>query len=352
MAWHDGWRRGLAPAAIMAAFAVAAAPAQPVPADNSAVYLYRGADRDQRLLEMARQEGALVLYTSLATTESIPLIAAFERKYGVQVRLWRALSESILQRTVAEARGRRHDVDVIETNSPEIEALAREQLLAEFFSRHVADLHGWAVPAHRLWIGDRVDLWVVAFNTGQVPREEIPPTYEGFLEPKWKGRIAVEASDDEWLGAVVKYWGEERGMAFFRKLSELKPDVRKGHVLLAQLVAAGEVPVGLTTYSGNAESIKRKGGPIDWVAVEPLVGRPQAIALARHAPHPNAALLFADFVLSPDGMQLLQAMGRVPTSRNLHTVMDTARYVLVDPAEASGEAAKWQRIWKELFLKQ
>jgi iron(III) transport system substrate-binding protein len=352
MPWRAGWKRALAPAAIVAALAVAApAPAQSPPADNSALYLDRGADRDQRLIDMARRERELVLYTSLATTESIPLIKAFERKYGVKVRLWRALSETILQRTVAEARGHRHNVDVVETNSPEVEALAREQLTAEFFSPHVADLHAWAVPAHRLWIGDRVDLWVAAFNTGKVRRDEIPATYEGFLEPKWKGRIAVEASDDQWLGAVVKYWGEERAMAFFRKLADLKPDVRKGHVLLAQLVAAGEVPVGLTTYSGNAESIKLKGGPVDWAAVEPLVGRLQAIALARHAPHPNAALLFADFVLSPDGMQLLQAMGRVPTSRNVHTVMDGSKYVLVDPAQPSDEAARWQRMWKDLFLK-
>jgi iron(III) transport system substrate-binding protein len=347
---HTSWKQALA-TAILAASVVAAASAQAEPADASAVYLDRGGDRDQRLLDQARREGTLVLYTSLATTEAVPLIDAFERKYGIKVQLWRALSENILQRTVAEARARRHDVDVVETNSPEVEALAREGLIAEFFSPHVADLHRWAVPAHRLWIGDRVDLRVAAFNTGKVRREDMPASYEGFLEPKWKGRIAVEAGDDEWLGAVMKYWGEERGMAFVRRLSALKPDVRKGHVLLAQLVGAGEVPVALTAYSGNAESIKRKGGPVDWVPVEPLVGRLQALALARRAPHPHAALLFADFLLSPEGMQLLQEMSRVPTSRTMPTALDTTKYVLVDPGQPREEAAKWQRVWKELFLK-
>jgi iron(III) transport system substrate-binding protein len=350
MAWPKGWKQALA-AAIMSASPIAAAPAQDEPADASAVYLYQGADRDQRLLAGARREGTLVLYTSLATTEAVPLIGAFERKYGVKVQLWRALSENILQRTIAEARARRPATDVIETNSPEVEALAREGLIGEFLSPHVADLHPWAVPTHRLWIGDRVDLRVAAFNTGKVQREEIPATYEGFLDPGWKGRLAVEAGDDEWLGAVMKYWGEDRGMAFVRRLAALKPDVRKGHVLLAQLVAAGEVTVALTAYSGNAESIKRKGGPVDWVPVEPLVGRLQAIALARQAPHPHAALLFADFLLSPDGMQLLQEMSRVPTSRAMPTPLDTTKYVLVDPAQPREETVKWQRIWKELFLK-
>lgn len=350
MAWPTGWKQALA-AAIMSASAGATALAQDEPADTSAVYLYQGADRDQRLLAAARREGTLVLYTSLATTEAVPLIGAFERKYGVKVQLWRALSENILQRTIAEARARRHAVDVIETNSPEVEALVREGLIGEFSSPHVADLHPWAVPSHRLWIGDRVDLRVAAFNTGKVRREEIPASYDGFLDPAWRGRVAVEAGDDEWLGAVMKYWGEDRGMAFVRALAALKPDVRKGHVLLAQLVGAGEVTVALTAYSGNAESIKRKGGPVDWVPVEPLVGRLQAIALARQAPHPHAALLFADFLLSPDGMHLLQEMGRVPTSQATPTPFDTTKYVLVDPAQPREEALKWQRVWKELFLK-
>jgi iron(III) transport system substrate-binding protein len=350
MPWRVGWKQALA-AAILAASAVAAAPAQAEPADPSAVYLYQGVDRDQRLIEMARREGTLVLYTSLATTEAVPLIDAFERKYGVKVRLWRALSGNIVQRAVVEARARRHDVDVVETNSPEVEALAREGLVAEFFSPHIADLHRWAVSSHRRWIGDRVDLRVAAFNTGKVRREEIPATYEGFLESKWKGRIAVEAGDDEWLGAVAKYWGEDRAMAFARALATLKPDVRKGHVLLAQLVGAGEVPVALSAYSGNAQSIKQKGGPVDWAVVEPLVGRLQAIALARQAPHPHAALLFADFLLSPEGMGLLQEMGRIPTGRTMPTALDTSKYVLVDPAQPREETAKWQRVWKELFLK-
>ncbi|MBV8823942.1 MAG: extracellular solute-binding protein [Hyphomicrobiales bacterium] len=350
MAWMIGWKQVLA-AAIMSVSAVAVAPAQDEPAEASAIYLYQGADRDQRLLAGGRREGTLVLYTSLATTEAVPLIGAFERKYGVKVQLWRALSENILQRTIAEARARRHSVDVIETNSPEVEALAREGLIGEFSNPHVADLHPWALPPHRLWIGDRVDLRVAAFNTGKVRRDEIPATYEGFLDPAWKGRIAVEAADDEWLGAVMKYWGEDRGTAFVRRLAALKPDVRKGHVLIAQLVAVGEVTVALTAYSGNAESIKRKGGPVDWAPVEPLVGRLQAIALARQAPHPHAALLFADFLLSPEGMQLLQEMSRVPTSRAMPTPLDTTKYVLVDPAQPREEAVKWQRIWKELFLK-
>ena len=331
---------------------VCAAGAQTPRDANEAVYMYRGADRDQRLVERARQEGTLSFYTSMATTESRPLGQAFEKKYGVKVELWRATSDKVVQRAITEARGRRFTLDFVETNGPELEMLAREKLLSEFYSPYVADLPAAAVPAHRLWVSDRLNVFVVAYNTNKVRREELPGTLEGFVDPKWKGRIGLEATDAEWLGTIVKLWGPERGMGFFRKLADMKPDIRKGHVLFSELVAAGEVPVGLTIYSSNAESMKRRGGPIDWVPIEPVVVRPQAIGVAKNAPHPHAALLFADFILSPEGQELLLSMGRVPASTKVKSNLVNIKYTLIDPVTVLDESEKWEKIWNDLFLKR
>ena len=316
-----------------------------------AIYTYAGADRGERLIAKAREEGSLTLYTSIATTESAPLARAFESKYGVKVQLWRALSENVVQRALTESRGGRHGMDVVETNAPEVEALAREAAVAPFHSPYLADLPAWAIPPHRRWFADRANLWVVGYNTGKVRPEELPATLEGFGDPRWNGRLALEATDSDWMYGVVNFMGEERGLALFRKLAGLKPEMRKGHILVAQLVAAGELPVCLTIYSGNADSIKAKGGPIDWAAVEPLVGRPQAIALAKNAAHPHAALLFADFMLSPEGQKLLGDLGRIPSSRTQRTLLDQYRQVMVDPVKWLNEAPKWQQVWTELFLK-
>ena len=336
---------------VMLAFVSGERAGAQTPGDASAIYLYKGADREARLIAKAREEGTLLLYTSMAPSESGRLAQAFEKKYGIKVQVWRNLSEAVLQRALAEAQARRYSVDVVETNGPEVDALAKEGVVAEFFSPHAASLHPFAVPAHHKWVSDRVNLFVVGYNTAKVKREDIPATYEGFLDPKWKGKLAIEATDQEWLGAVIKYWGEQRGMDFFRKLAALKPDLRKGHVLLAQLIAAGEIQVGLTTYSGNIDSIKDKGGPVDWAAVEPLVGRPQGLAVAKNAPHPHTALLFVDFVLSPEGMELLGAMGRVPTSKNVKTPLDRTKSIILDVATINQESDKWQKVWNELFLK-
>ena len=193
---------------------------------------------------------------------------------------------------------------------------------------------------------------MVAYNTNKGRREELPKTLEGFVDPKWKGRIGLEATDSEWMATLIKQWGPERGNGFFQKLSAMKPDVRKRHVLLSELVAAGEIEVSLTSYNANAESMKRRGGSIDWMPIEPVVARPNGIGLAKNAPSPHAALLFADFVLSPERQELFHAMGRVPTSLKVKSNLNNFPYVMIDPATVLDESEKWETLWNKLFLKK
>jgi iron(III) transport system substrate-binding protein len=336
-------------ACLAAVVLLSGAAADATPSAGKEALRLAGPDREARLVEGAKREGTVVVYTSLAPSESRPLAEAFERKYGVKVELWRALSDKVVQRVVTEAQARRNAVDVVETNGPEMEMLAREKVLAEFHSPWLADLPAAAIPAHRLWFPDRMNYFVVGYNTAKVRREEIPPTYEGFVDAKWKGRIGLEATDSEWMATLVKAWGEEKGGAWFRKLAAMKPDVRKGHVLLAELVAAGEVPVGLTLYNSNVESLRRKGAPIDFVPVQPVVARPQGIGLAKGAPHPNAALLFADFVLSPEGQRLFESMGRVPASTRVKSALNDFAFTAIDPATVLDESPRWEKRWNELF---
>jgi iron(III) transport system substrate-binding protein len=298
----------------------------------------------------ARHEGTLTLYTSMAPTESQPLADAFQKTHGIKVVVWRALSDQIVQRVITEARGRRHAVDVVETNGPEMEMLAREKLLAEQRSPYIADLPATAVPAHRAWLPDRFNFYVVAYNTARVKRAELPSTYDGFADPKWKGRIGLEATDAEWMATLVKTGGAH-GADYFRRLAALRPAVRRGHVLLAQLVAAGEVPVGLTAYHSNVLPLKRKGAPIDFAPVQPVVARPQGIAVTRYAPHPNAAALFVDYVLSPEGQRLLESLGRAPASTRVKSELNTFPFRMMDPATSLEEKEKWEGVWNDLFLK-
>jgi iron(III) transport system substrate-binding protein len=298
----------------------------PVLAFSTALF----AQSAQGLAERAKREGTLTLYTSLAPTESQPLAAAFEKKYGIKVQLWRGLSEEVVQRTITEAKGRRYTVDVLETNGPEMEMIGREKLLA--------------AP----WTPDRLNLFVVGYNTTKVKRTDIPATYDGFTDAKWKGRIALEATDSEWMATLVKTL--PNGMELVRKLAAMQPALRKGHVLLASLVAAGEVPVGLAMYNSNIESLKRKGAPIDYVPVQPVVARPQGIGIAKNAPHANAAQLFSAYVMSADGQKLFESLGRTPARTTSES--NGFRFTLIDPVTVLDESAKWEKVWNDLFVRR
>ncbi len=341
---------GCLPVILIGLLPVASACAQSAASKNAAVYLYKDPDRDQKLLEQARREGSLVWYTTFAPTESPQVVQAFEKKYGVKVEIWRAGADKIVQRVITEGRANRHTFDVVETNAPELEMLSRENLLGAFHSPYFADLPPFALPPHRMWAADRMAVYGVTYNTKLIKREEIPKNYEGFLDPKWKGKIAVEETDGDWMSAVVQAMGNDRGTNFMRKLADMRPTVRKGHILLAELVSAGDIPVALTGFVNTVATLKRRGAPIDWVALDPVVVRPQAIGVAKNAAHPHAALLFADFMLSPEGQALLESMGRSPVSKKINSQFSASRYAVIDPMSIPDEAEKWQRKWSDLFI--
>src|SRR6267142_749982 len=263
-------------------------------AKNREIYLYKGADREKRILEGARKEREVVVYTSLNLKDSVPIVEVFERKYGVKVQLWRSSSEKVLQRAIAEARAGRFSCDILETNGPEMEAMHREELLEEFFSPHFKDLPPAAFPRHRHYVADRFNFFTLAYNTNLVKTNEVPNTYEDLLNPRFAGRVGLEASDVDWFGAVVKSMGEEKGLAFFRKLAATKPEIRSGHTLMAELVASGEIPLAATIYNHHAERLVVKGAPIRWKALKPTFGRPNAIGVPRRGHPPQQVPLRDD----------------------------------------------------------
>jgi iron(III) transport system substrate-binding protein len=315
------------------------------------VYQLQAADRQQRILAGARREGMVVIYTSLNTQDSVPLTNAFEKRYGVNTELWRSSSEKVLQRAVTEARAGRFACDVLETNGPEMEALFRERLLDAFRSPHFGDLPPAAFPPHRHYVADRFNFFTIGYNTRLVKPAEVPNSYEDLLHPRFAGKIGLEAGDVDWFGAMVKHMGEERGGSFFRKLAAARPQVRSGHTLMGQVLASGEIPVAANIYNHNVERLAVRGAPVRWKALTPTFGRPNAVGVARRAPHPHAAMLFTDFLLSREGQTILKERNRVPSSRAVDTHLNDFPFAMIDPVITLDEDAKWSRQWSELFLK-
>ena len=345
----DTRRRGLVLAAA-AALAAPAVRAQDPAARLRELYMSKGADRDARLLEGAKKEGQVSVYTSLNTRDSGPITEAFEKKTGVKVLLWRASSEKVLQRAITEGRAGRHAFDVLETNGPEMEAAFREKLLTEFHSPHFKDLPPASFPKHRGWVADRFNFFVMGWNTNAVKADEVPKAYADLLQPRWAGRFAVEAGDSDWFAAMVKAMGEEKGLAWFRQLAANKPQIRSGHTLMGELLSSGELPLAVSIYNHSVEKMAQRGAPVKWKALAPTFGRPNAVGLSPRAANPHAGLLFADFMLSPQGQQLIKERNRVPASLAVDSSMNKFPFEMIDPVITLDEADKWDKLWSALFL--
>src|SRR5215813_12472441 len=145
---------------------------------QSDIATYQGADRSQKILEGAKKEGTLTIYSSATVEDMTALTTAFTKKYGVKTQVWRASSENIIQRAATEARGNRFDVDVFETDGVAMEAVYREKLLQEVRSPLLADLMPQALRPHKEWIGDRVQIFTAAYNTRAIKKDDLPKTYD------------------------------------------------------------------------------------------------------------------------------------------------------------------------------
>lgn len=330
--------------------AVFAAPALAQPADTAALALYQGPDREKLLLDGAKREGELSLYSSMQVDSIIPLQQAFEAKYGMRIRIWRGSGKDILRRAVAEASANRNDVDILESDGFALEALYREDLLQPVSSPYLDDLMPEALRPQRQWVGTRLNIFTGVYNTDRVRKESLPKTYDDLRNPAYKGLLGIEADDYDWFGMLAGLLGEARTLDLFRDVVARNGlSVRKGHTLLTNLVAAGEVPIGLNIFMQNADVARGAGAPVDWFLIPPTIARPNAIAMAKRSPHPHAALLFYDFMLS-DGQKIMLGRDFVPTSRKIPSIAQRIKLSFVSPDVVLDQGAKWQKLYADIVL--
>ena len=332
--------------------AIAAAALLPAAAQN--LFTYEGPDRTERIVAAAKKEGTLTLYTTIAEKDLPAIVKPFEQKYGVKVNVWRAGTDKVLQRAVTETRAKKYEFDAVHFGAPEMEALSREKILQPVNSPVHKDLLPGSVPAHKEWAATILSVWVQAYNTNAFKKEDLPKTYKDLANPKYKGKLGIEAKNDDWFATVVHLMGSEaEGLKFFQDVvaaNGISP--RQGHTLLNNMVVSGEVPLALTVYNYMPEQAKKKGAPIEWFALEPAVARANAIGVTRHAPHPNAALLFYEYMLGPDGQKAMVSVDYVPTNTKIESPLKGIKIISTDPARSLDESDKWSKLFEEIIAKK
>ena len=267
------------------------------------------------LLAAAKSEGGtLTMYASMNEEEALPYWAIFEQATGIKVNFVRMSDSNIRARVAIEHRAGQHTWDIVAT-SP-VYRLGNE-ILTPFDPPQAKDLIPQARDANRRWYGYSGNYNTPAYNTAKVKPEELPKSYEEFIDRKqWAGKVAIDATDTEWLA----HYGEERASKLLRDIVvALKPVVIDGHLNLARQVGAGEYLVALNNYVPLTINLKLAGVPTDFWALDPVSLTFGSIGIYAQAPHPKTALLAANFVMSQQAQTFLTKFGRLPTRLDVET---------------------------------
>ena len=271
---------------------------------------YTGADRQQKLAAAAQQEGALSWYTSLTIGVAQDLAQRFEAKYpGVKVDLFRAADNDIITKVTEEARAGRGTADVLEMPTPTLRILKEAGLLTEYYLPNAASYPAAAREAgsgqNIYWAVDREHYISFGYNTNLLPASAVPKDVAGLAAPALRNQMAIAGTTTgvNWVGFLTK----EQPPDLFGQIAQqnIKIQMISGTALL-DLVAKGEVAASPTIFRAEVEIAKEKGAPVEWVPLVPVTANAGALAVTARAPHPNAAALFAEFLLGEEGQGVLK----------------------------------------------
>ena len=255
----------------------------------------------ETIIEGAKKEGKLQIYALLVVSDHMQIIQRFKEKYPfIDVALYRATSERLYNRIETEARANTHLVDVIGVSGFQMYQLIKRGLIGKYESAERRYYEAGFKDRDGSWTAYYVNPLVTAYNTRQVTAQDAPKDYPDLLDLKWKGKLVMEDAEIEWFSTVMSFWGEEKGKGYMQRLAAQNFYFRQGHTLMTQLVAAGEYPGAVLLYAPQTQYTRSLGAPIDWNPLNPTVTSLNLIGVAARAPHPNAAMLYVDHMLSEE----------------------------------------------------
>ena len=263
-------------------------------------------------LSDAKKEGNLVFYGTMSSPDMIRVVQAFETKYPfIKVQTFRANSERVLNKILTEARASSYFVDAINLDGINGWVLREKDMLQPHKSAETeAYPEAFRDPTGLMPCCLYIVTNVIGYNTKLVSKKDAPKGFFDLLDPKWKGKLGMDADESEWFSALMTVWGKEKTVDFFRGIMKQQASLHRGHTLLAELMAAGEFPVAVNVFGYRPLEMQRQGAPLEIVNADPVMSRPWGVFLAKHAPHPNAGRLFIDYVLSVEGQKIIASLGR------------------------------------------
>ena len=288
--------------------------------------------------DKAEAEGKVAFYASMTATDAKALVDGFKQVYPkIDAEFYRTSDSQLMEKILTEGRAGRSLWDVVSETGYFGHLLKKRGMLGAYDSPERKFYRDAYKDPQALWTSIYTTYAVFGYNTKLVPKTSVPKSYEDLLKPEWKGQIGIEGRAYEWFATTMRnVGGEEKGLAFMRRLAQQQLQPRPGRTLVAQLVAAGEHKGSVSVYSQSYEILKQNGAPVEWIALDPVYASIHPTGINAKAPHPNAARLLMDFILSKKGQEILRAARRIPD--RIDTPPDPPRLIEgIRPAVTSGE---------------
>jgi iron(III) transport system substrate-binding protein len=266
-------------------------------------------ERQAALVQGARKEGVVMWYAGMNQANLREFTAAFESEYPfLKVKPLTIGGTRLFNRAIAEYRAGKYEYDVINVRSSRLHSLKKAKAVMRYKTPYRQALKAGFYDQDGYFNGIWASVLVFLYNTKLIPRHEVPRSLEALLLPRWKGQMAMDDDADDWMAAILEYYGEEKGKQLAKRIGDQNLQMRHGRSLLVQLVAAGEFPFQIDAHQHEVIRLRDQGAPIDYVFPEPFIPLKSvsAFTLASHARHPHAAALLVDFMLSKRGRRALK----------------------------------------------
>jgi iron(III) transport system substrate-binding protein len=287
------------------------------------------------LIEGAKKEGELVIYGTTDLRQATNLNDKFRQKYPfINVKLNRLTSDNMYPRVISEMRSGKFLSDVLQNNALGMFFLRRGKFLAHYLSPEDR-FYSSEFKEQGYWTTTSTNVHVIGYNTKAVARDKLPKRWEDLLNPEWKGRMSVSPRE-QWFAWILQIMGKENGLNYMRALVKQNVAVRRESTAMrAQLITAGESDLDIDSTYSVLTPLIRSGAPVNWTTLGPTLVVPVGHGLSLRAPHPNAAKLFIDFVLSKEGQQIVLAADRNSARSDLaqeQAAMKDVKLIPLDPS--------------------
>lgn len=263
-------------------------------------------ERMSYLLKGAQTEGELVYYGTLPINEFVPLARVFNARYrAIALQHYFSPRDGILSRALTEARAGRHAVDVVQVDLSYGYQLLNANLVQPYQVANAKRFYDGTYDPDGSWHSMYFLTTALLYNTHLVKPEQAPKSYDDLLQPQWKGKMLFDPDAGYILAAMEAAWGREKAVAYLARLAKQDIRYRRGGTLTTQVVSSGEFPIGIAINGETSAAVREKGAPLGFKVLPPAIVKPEGFFVMKNAPHPHAALLFAEWVLSDEAQSFL-----------------------------------------------